>query len=89
METWYVMEDGTVGDPHLIAPDDAGVLRHEDGRAVAYGPYGPLSQGCVDAEAERAMAASGDKREATSPENRELKSGDRRRGYKTRASKAD
>lgn len=47
--TWYVMDDGEPGDPALIAPDDKGVLRHEDGRAVAYGPHGPRSTG-VDLE---------------------------------------
>jgi len=42
--TWYVLEDGTAADPSLIAPDAAGVLRHEDGRAVAMGLYGPRSR---------------------------------------------
>lgn len=55
-ETWYVMEDGSAGDPREIAPGDDGVLRHKDGRAVAYAPHGPRSRG-VDADAERAKAA--------------------------------
>lgn len=33
--TWFVMEDGSVADPSDTAPDDKGVLRHKDGRAVA------------------------------------------------------
>lgn len=53
MATWYVLEDGSVGDPSLISPDEKGVLRHRDGRAVAYAPHGPRSR-MVDAEAERA-----------------------------------
>jgi hypothetical protein len=52
-ETWYVLESGEVGDPHEIEPDDKGVLRHKDGRAVAYAPHGPRSRS-VDADAERA-----------------------------------
>lgn len=91
LETWYIMEDGSVGDPLEIAPGDDGILRHSDGRAVAYGPHGPRSRGCVDAEAERAKVAEkrDTKREAISPEDRELKANDGRRGYKTRAPKAD
>jgi|KBSMisStaDraftv2_1062788.scaffolds.fasta_scaffold04226_9 hypothetical protein len=54
-ETWYLMEDGTVGDPHEVAPDKDGVLRHKDGRAVAMASHGPRSRG-VDADAERAKA---------------------------------
>jgi hypothetical protein len=45
METWYVMADGSYGDPVEIVTDDAGMLSHRDGRAVAYGPHGPLSRG--------------------------------------------
>lgn len=44
METWYVMEDGEPGDPREIEPDAKGVLRHKDGRAVAYAPHGPRSR---------------------------------------------
>lgn len=74
-ETWYVLEDGTVGDPAKIAPDADGRLRHEDGRAVAYGPHGPRSRGCVDAEAERAKT-------------KDMKPEETKRTYKTRESKA-
>lgn len=55
-ETWYILEDDSVGDPHEIAPDAKGVLRHKDGRAVAYAAHGPRTRS-VDAEAERAKAA--------------------------------
>lgn len=57
METWYVMEDGSAGDPREIAPDENGVLAHADGRKVAYAPHGPRSRS-VDPEAERAKAAA-------------------------------
>lgn len=74
-ETWYILETGELGDPALIGHDEKGVLRHEDGRAVAYGPHGPRSRGCVDADAERAKG-------------KEMKPEEPKRGYKTRESKA-
>lgn len=57
METWYIMEDGSAGDPREIALSDDGILRHKDGRAVAYAPHGPRSRG-VAPEAEHAKAAA-------------------------------
>ncbi len=42
--TWYVLEDGSAVDPSEVAPDEAGVLRHSGGQAVAMGPYGPRSR---------------------------------------------
>lgn len=75
-ETWYVMTDGTSGDPALIGTTEDGLLVHEDGRRVAYGPHGPLSRGCVDVDAERAAYQS-----------RELRPEQPRRGYKTRGAK--
>lgn len=33
--TWFVMVDGSCADPSEVSPDDNGVLRHKDGRAVA------------------------------------------------------
>jgi hypothetical protein len=51
-ETWYVMEDGSCGDPREIKRDADGKLVHRDGRKVAYAPHGPRSRS-VDAEAER------------------------------------
>lgn len=81
-ETWYLMEDGSVGDPHEIVPDASGRLRHKDGRAVAYGPHGPRSRGHVDAAAEREKARA---QSAT----KEIKPEEPKRGYKTRESKAD
>ena len=71
--TWYVMDDGDPGDPAMIAPDADGVLRHEDGRAVAYGPHGPKSTG-VDLDAVK---------------TRDVKPEPEKRGYKTRVSRAD
>lgn len=79
METWYILEDGSCGDPREIAPDDKGILRHRDGRAVAYAPHGPRSRS-VDPEAERAGKKPAKK--AVSPNDRELKAG--KGGYKTR-----
>lgn len=73
VETWYILETGELGDPAKIGHDDNGTLRHEDGRAVAYGPHGPRSRGGVDAAAERA---------------KEMKPEEPKRGYKTRESKA-
>jgi hypothetical protein len=77
METWYVMEDGSCGDPREISPGADGVLRHKDGRAVAYAPHGPRSRG-VNVEEERAKYTT-----------REVKSEPvAKRTYKTRESKA-
>lgn len=54
-QTWYVMADGTYGDPREISAGADGVLRHSDGRAVAYAPHGPRSRS-VDVDAVRAKA---------------------------------
>jgi hypothetical protein len=56
-ETWFVMEDGSCGDPRDVAQGADGILRHKDGRAVAYRPDGetPRSRG-VDVDAGRAKA---------------------------------
>ena len=43
-ETWYQMEDGSVGNPREIVPDKDGVLVHKDGRKVAYSEHGPRSR---------------------------------------------
>lgn len=56
-ETWYVLQDGTPGDPAQIGPDSAGVLRHASGKAVAIGPHGPRSRSMSDAEIEAVRAA--------------------------------
>lgn len=72
VETWYVMEDGSVGDPAEIVLSDDGRLVHADGRKVAYGPHGPRSRGGVDAAAEREKAAA-TRRAAPAPADRELK----------------
>lgn len=52
-ETWYILEDGSAAHPHAVKHDAHGVLRHKDGRAVAYAPHGPRTRS-VDPEAERA-----------------------------------
>lgn len=58
-ETWYILEDGSLGDPNEIGVGEDGILRHNDGRAVAYGPHGPLSSG-VDAKALRISIEGGE-----------------------------
>lgn len=88
-ETWYIMEDGTVGDPALISYNENGMLVHEDGRNVAYGQHGPRSRGCVDADAERAKAreVTADPDEGETTETRELTAERVKRPYKTRESR--
>lgn len=80
MSTWYIMEDGSVGDPADIAADANGVLTHKDGRKVAYAPHGPRTRS-VDVELERAKATP--KREAIAPASREMKAKGGK-GYETR-----
>lgn len=80
-EVWYVMVDGSVGDPAEISAGPDGVLRHADGRAVAYKPHGPRAR-MVDPVAERARAA------APRVEPKEVKPAAQSRGYHTRESKA-
>lgn len=82
METWYVMEDGSAGDPRLIGPGPDGTLRHKDGRAVAYAAHGPRSRG-VDPAEERAKAEK-----KPTAKTRELKPEEPKRTYKTREVKA-
>lgn len=103
-ETWYVLEDGSAGDPREIAPGKDGKLVHKDGRKVAYAPHGPRSRGGVDADAERAkepkkapFAGKGDHDgdgkaggavKPEATETRDLTAEKPKRGYKTRESKA-
>lgn len=89
-ETWYVMEDGSVADPQEISPDKAGVLKHKDGRAVAYAPHGPRSRS-VDPDEERktpkAKPKTGDdKAKAKEPakSDRQMKADSAVATYKTR-----
>ena len=81
-ETWYILEDGSAADPALIRTGDDGILAHEDGRKVAYGPHGPRSRS-VDLEMENAMAVP------TPRSTRELIAQKPTRVYKTRSGKAD
>lgn len=83
METWYVMEDGSAGDPRLVALGADGRLRHKDGRAVAYAAHGPRSRS-VNAAEERAKAAK-----KPAAETKEVKAEEPKRTYKTREAKAD
>lgn len=73
IETWYVMEDGSFCDPRFVVADEQGVLRHQDGRPVAYGPHGPRSRSVETADMQAEPAAD--------PKPR--------RPYKTRESKVD
>lgn len=60
METWYILEDGSSGDPRDIAAGDDGKLVHHDGRRVSYAAHGPRSRS-VDPEAERAKVTPPEK----------------------------
>ena len=73
MEVWYVMEDGSFGDPSECVEVD-GVLKHSDGRAVAYRPSGPVS---------RAVDPADHKKEAKQMEPEQP-----RKRYRTRDMKA-
>lgn len=97
-ETWYVMQDGSPGDPRDIAPGPDGILRHRDGRVVAYAPHGPRTRGVDDPDAERAKAAAevarkeAEARAATAPKVTsemvaEPEPAPVKRPYKTRAAK--
>jgi len=59
--TWYVLDDGAFVDPNEVAPDDAGVLRHKSGIAVAIGPYGPRSRGVDLSEVAKAAPSAADR----------------------------
>lgn len=56
-ETWYILDDGTPGDPAEVGHDATGALRHASGKAVAMGPHGPRSRGMSDDEIAAARAA--------------------------------
>lgn len=91
-QTWYVLVDGTCGDPREISAGADGLLRHTDGRAVAYAPHGPRTRS-VDPDAERAKAVSARDLTAAAGEpagnDRQMKPAATGRGYRTRAGKAD
>ena len=70
-ETWYVLQDGTFADPAEVSPDEGGILRHQDGREVAYTPHGPRS---------RSMSAE----EMAAYRKRSLQPEKPARGYRTR-----
>ena len=74
METWYVMENGSCGDPREVKPNKDGVLHHKDGRAVAYAPHGPRTRS-VDPEEEGSKV---------NKKTRELTSEEPKKKYKTR-----
>lgn len=88
-ETWYVLEDGSAADPREVSPDKAGILRHKDGRAVAYAPHGPRSRS-INPDEERAKPKGVKPKEpkATS-EGRDMKAEESPRPYRTRESKAE
>lgn len=53
METWYLLEDGSVADPADVKPDEHGVLRCGEVAAVMRSPGVPMTRS-VNADAERA-----------------------------------
>lgn len=74
MDTWYILEDGTPGDPAEIAADENGVLRHKDGRAVAIGDHGnPRSRGMTAEEVAEARKEVKPEKPAGSYKTRESK----------------
>lgn len=73
METWYVLEDGSPGDPAQIGHDDKGRLRHSDGRAVAYGPHGPRSRGMSESDIAAAREMKPEPKVAPAPPKRRYK----------------
>jgi hypothetical protein len=93
METWYVLEDGSVAAPRDVVVGASGVLQHRDGRAVAYAPHGPRTRS-VDPEAERAKRSViagemsvNEARDAIGLPNvqtSDMKPDTPRRGYRTR-----
>jgi hypothetical protein len=99
-ETWYVLENGAAADPNECAPDEAGLLRHNSGVAVAINNQTPMSRG-VDVEAERAKQAvlreAKEKNEAKqqaskgSAANKEAKptADQKQQGYVTREQKSE
>jgi hypothetical protein len=53
-ETWYILEDGTYADPREVSVNEAGVLQHKGGVAVAKRAPDVYSSVGVDPEVERA-----------------------------------
>lgn len=103
-ETWYVMEDGSCGDPREIAPDKHGRLVHKDGRKVAYAPHGPRSRsvdvsqkpfdGKGDHDGDGKAGGSKPKQDSVTTATADMEAeqpapAKRGRPYKTRDSKAD
>ncbi|KRA42103.1 hypothetical protein [Devosia sp. Root635] len=85
-ETWYVMEDGSMGDPRDVSSGDDGILRHEDGRVVAYAPHGPRSRAVeVDTHRKRTPPATANATPPAKP--KDMQAEKPRQGYKTRQTK--
>lgn len=90
-ETWYVMEDGSFGDPREVRLDKDGQLAHKDGRKVAYAPHGPRTRS-IDPDRAKAKAqpkARSDEPKADEADVKDIKPEEPKRGYRTRESKAD
>jgi hypothetical protein len=100
IETWYVLEDGSVAHPRDVKPDAKGVWRHKDGRGVAMRrPTTPRTRS-VDLDEERAKAATAAENAATAAaaekaakaatsKSKDMKPTEPDLGYKTRETKAD
>jgi hypothetical protein len=74
-ETWYVLENGLNADPREVVSDDKGVLRHQNGVAVAIGDHGNPRSRSVDVEEERkSKKPKTVEREAPSSRDRQIKS---------------
>lgn len=78
--TWYVLDDGSVADPHDVEADKMGKLKHKkSGVAVAMRGQVPSSRG-VNPEEERTKAEKTTK---------DMKAEEGKRPYRTREIKAE
>jgi hypothetical protein len=105
IETYYVMEDGSVAHPREVSPDKNGVLRNKKGAAVAMRrPGSPRTRSVDSAERPAPKAAPAPVQsepvadqpefpavaeEPKAEDTKALEPESPRRGYHTRESKAD
>lgn len=97
-ETWYVMEDGSLGDPHRVVFDEGGRLRDQGGRFVDYTLHGPRSRWISDEEVaalravepEKGAEGGGEPEEGAEEvaDTRAVEPEKPASGYKTRETKA-
>lgn len=66
-ELWYVLEDGTLGDPRDVAPDRVGNLKHKSGKRIAMDDGDVPSTREVDPPARVSVATPKDMRAEDDP----------------------